>query len=177
MLWRAAPHALARLGHRKIGLPNVKAILMDMDMQKTMDFIVEQQANFHVQMSEITEKLNLWIDQSIGMEERHDREIADIRAIEASTRMEVRRAIRAGVEEQRRERVRRQALDDKLAASRLELAASRLATEQTFKEVADAQAASRLATEQTFKDLAASQLITDEKFRKLLETLSKRNGA
>lgn len=153
---------------------------MDMDLQKTMDFIVEQQANFHVQMSELTEKMNLWVDQSIGMEERHDHEIAEIRAIEASTRMELRRAIRASVEEQRRERVRRQAIDDKLAASQRltdlkfqELAASQLVTEQTFKELA----ASRLATDQTFKELAASQLVTDQKFEKLIEALSKRNGA
>jgi hypothetical protein len=141
-----------------------------MDLQKAIDFMVEQQENFHVRMSELTEKMDRWVDQSIGMEERHDREIAEIRAIEASTRVELRRAIRASVEEQRRERARRQALDDKLAAL---LAASRWETEQTFKDLA----ASQRETDRMIQELAASQRAGDQKFEKLIETLSKRNGA
>jgi hypothetical protein len=117
-----------------------------MDVEKTMEFLLAQQARFDAQMSELTEKMNLLVDQHIGMEERHDREeerhdreIADIRAVAASTRVELRRGIRLSVEEQRRERVRRQALDDGITK------------------------------------LAAAQVITEEKLQKLIDSL-RRNG-
>jgi hypothetical protein len=88
-----------------------------MDVEKTIEFLLEHQARFEVRMAELTDKMDLMVDQQIGMEERHDREMAEIRA-------SLRQAVRLSVEEQRRERVRRQALDtkvDKVATSLHEL--------------------------------------------------------
>ncbi|HXB71025.1 MAG TPA: hypothetical protein VNY05_22510 [Candidatus Acidoferrales bacterium] len=84
-----------------------------MDVQSTIEFLFGQQARFDAQMAELTEKMDLMVDHQIGMDERHDREIADIRSA-------LRQAVRLSVEEQRRERARRQALDtkvDKVATS------------------------------------------------------------
>jgi hypothetical protein len=76
---------------------------------------------------------DLLVDQQIGMEERHDREIADIRAVAASTRLELRCGIRLSVEEQRRECVRRQALDDGIT----KLAAAQVVTEEKLQKLID----------------------------------------
>src|SRR5712692_8833126 len=78
-----------------------------MDVEKTIEFLLEHQARFEVRMAELTDKMVALIDRGLDSEERHDREITEIRG-------ELRRAIRAGIEEQRRERVRRQALDAKV---------------------------------------------------------------
>jgi hypothetical protein len=83
------------------------------DVESTIEFLLGQQARFDSQMAELTEKMDLMVDHQIGMDERHDREIADIRAA-------LRQTVRLSVEEQRRERARRQALDtkvDKVATS------------------------------------------------------------
>jgi hypothetical protein len=102
-----------------------------MDVEKTIEFLLEHQARFEVRMAELTakmaessakmdewserfnERMDSMLEYHIGVEERHDREMATIRS-------ELNRAVRASIEEHRRERVRRKALDaklDKLAAS------------------------------------------------------------
>jgi hypothetical protein len=96
-----------------------------MDVEKTIEFLLEHQARFDARfdaqmdnlnaqmsgltgkMADLTDKMDSMVDQQIGMEERHDREIADIRSA-------LRQAVRLSIEEQRRERVRRQALDTKV---------------------------------------------------------------
>jgi hypothetical protein len=91
-----------------------------MDVEKTIEFLLEHQARFEVRMAKLTDKMDAMLDHQIGMEERHDREMADIRAVSAESRAELRRGIRSSIEEQRRERVRRNTLDlklDKLATS------------------------------------------------------------
>src|SRR5437870_1395375 len=74
----------------------IATIQVSMDVQKTMEFILEQQA--HCQSL---------IDQST---EQHKREMAEIRK-------ELRRGIRLSVEEARRERKRRHELDARLTAA------------------------------------------------------------
>lgn len=68
-----------------------------MDIQKTIEFILEHQAHFATQLEEM--RLH-----QLAAEERHDREMAAIRS-------ELRRAIRLSIEEHRRERVRRHELE------------------------------------------------------------------
>jgi hypothetical protein len=82
-----------------------------------MEFLLEQQANF--------------VGSEAAAKERHDREIAEIRQIMADTqeigrqtRLELRRAVRLGVQEARAERKRRKEEDAKLAASQAALEAS-----------------------------------------------------
>jgi len=64
------------------------------DVEKTIEFLLGQQARFDAQMVELTEKIDLMVDRQIGMDERHDREIGDIRSA-------LRQALRLSVEEQR----------------------------------------------------------------------------
>jgi hypothetical protein len=101
-----------------------RATMSDMDVEQTIEFLLGQQVRFDTQMgalnekfaekmAELSDKMESMVDYQIGMDERHDREIADIRSA-------LRQAVRLSVEEQRRERVRCQALDakvDKVATS------------------------------------------------------------
>ena len=111
---------------------------MDMDVEKTIELLLEQQARldarFDAQMSQLTEKMGEAADRAAEMDERHDREMADIRGSLSELRGSLRQAVRLSVEEQRRERVRRQ-------------------------------------------DLAAAQLATEARLQKLIDLLSKKNGA
>lgn len=80
-----------------------------MDLERTMEFLLQQQANFEAREAAATE--------------RHNREVAEIRHIIAETqeigrqtRLELRRAVRLGVQEARAERRRCREADEKLAA-------------------------------------------------------------
>jgi hypothetical protein len=94
-----------------------------MDVEKTMEFLLEQQAQFQARMeasqarmdasqarmdasdARFEARMNQMAERQLQAEERADREIAAIRA-------ELRRGIRLSIEEQRRERQRRQELAD-----------------------------------------------------------------
>jgi soluble cytochrome b562 len=78
-----------------------------MDVEKTIAFLLEQQANFESQMG-------LLAQQQREASMRHEKEMADFRHGVAELRDEVRRAVHAGIEEQRRERRRRLELDERL---------------------------------------------------------------
>jgi hypothetical protein len=84
-------------------------------MGALLDQLVEHQVH-------MDEKLEAWTERQLQAEERHDKEMAEIRA-------ELRRAVRLSIEEQRRERVRRQELTKKLS----ELAVAQALTEQELK--------------------------------------------
>jgi recombination DNA repair RAD52 pathway protein len=72
-----------------------------MDVEKTMEFILEQTAQIHAIQMKAEEHFA-----------RHDRDIAEINAI-------LRRAVRLAVQEARAERKRRREADDQLASSQL----------------------------------------------------------
>jgi hypothetical protein len=112
---------------------NRKSILMDMDVQKTMEFLLEQQARFDAQMGLLTVKMDEAAERAAEMDERHDREMADLRGSLSELRGSLRQAVRLSVEEQRRERVRRQALDEKMT----QLASSQLATDERLRNLLD----------------------------------------
>ena len=97
-----------------------------MDVEKTIEFILEHEASFTVKMERVGERLDKLtervdkltgkVDQLAEMqanaEQRFERQTLQIRA-------EFRRAVRLGVEEFRRERVRRREMDERLTASHL----------------------------------------------------------
>ena len=102
-----------------------------MDVEKTMEFILDQMAQLAVQQAEAGER-------QARAEERHDREISQIRGT-------LDRAVRLGIREARHERRRRQALDDKVAQLAAitdekitQLAASHLLTEEKLQGLIDA---------------------------------------
>lgn len=76
-------------------------------MSDKMAVLTDKMGELTLKMGELTLKMDSMVDQQIGMEERHDREVGDIRSA-------LRQAVRLSIEEQRRERVRRQALDTKV---------------------------------------------------------------
>ena len=90
-----------------------------MDIEKTMEFLLGQQARFDAPMFQLA-------DRAAEIEERHDREMAEIRSA-------LSRAVRAGIEEQRRERVRRNELDGKIT----QLAAAQVVTEEKLQKLLD----------------------------------------
>jgi hypothetical protein len=103
-----------------------------MDIERAIEFLLQQaaqqqawseaqQARFDAQQAQFRGDFE---DRQKGYEERHDREMAAIRA-------ELRRGVRLAVEEARRERKRRQEEDAKLAATDEKLAASHAALEET----------------------------------------------
>ena len=67
-----------------------------MDVEKTMEFLLEQQAHFNENLARLTR-------YQIDAGERHDREMAALRA-------ELRRGVHLSIEEARQERQRRHAL-------------------------------------------------------------------
>jgi predicted nucleic acid-binding Zn-ribbon protein len=97
-----------------------------MDLQRAMEFILEQEAKLHDQMQALTEKMDGLTDRMLEVEERHDREMADVRA-------ELRRAVRLSVQEHRNERARRQELDKKIT----QLAAAQVITEEKLQRLID----------------------------------------
>ena len=104
---------------------------MNVDVEKTIEFLLEHQARFEVRMADLTEKMAELTDKmddqteraaerAAEMDERHDKEMSDVRAVLAGIGYELRRGIRSSIEEHRRERVRRKAQDmkiDQLAVS------------------------------------------------------------
>ena len=90
-----------------------------MDIEKTMEFLLGQQARFEALMFHLA-------DRAADMEDRHDREMSEIRSA-------LSRAVRAGIEEQRRERVRRNELDGKIT----QLAAAQVVTEEKLQKLLD----------------------------------------
>ena len=97
---------------------------MNMDVEKTIEFLLEQQARFDAQLSQLTEKMDEQAERAAEraaeMDERHEREMSDVRAVLAGIGYELRRGIRSSIEEHRRERMRRKSLDlkiDQLAVS------------------------------------------------------------
>jgi predicted metal-dependent hydrolase len=87
------------------------------DIQGTMEFILEQQAAIDAKLDKLAENAG-----------RHEKEIAAINTI-------LRRAIRLGVEEQRRERVRRQELEARFEEKVTQLAAVQLLAEEQTAEL------------------------------------------
>jgi hypothetical protein len=65
-------------------------------------------------------------EMAVAAEERHDKEMGEIRA-------ELRRAVRLSVEEARRERVRRQEADERLDGYITKLAAAQLETDHSLQ--------------------------------------------
>ena len=91
-----------------------------------MEFLLQQQANFEA--------------REAAAKERHDREMSEIRKsiaetqeIGRQTRLELRRAVRLGVQEARAERKRRKEEDAKLAAVDAKLAASQESLRQSLQ--------------------------------------------
>jgi len=76
-------------------------------------------------------KADLIREMAVAAEERHDREMGEIRA-------GLRRAVRLSVEEARRERVRRQEGDERLDGHITKLAAAQLETEHKLQSLIDA---------------------------------------
>jgi hypothetical protein len=86
-----------------------------MEIERTMQFILECQASTEARLQELAET-------SAANAARHDRQIAQINNI-------LRRAIRASVEEHRRERVRRQEMDKRFDEKITQLASAQLLNE------------------------------------------------
>jgi len=74
-----------------------------MDIEKTMEFLLEQQSRFDSQMDRLSEFQIQAEERQASSEARHDTDMAAIRA-------ELRRAVRFSVEESRREREQRHKL-------------------------------------------------------------------
>jgi hypothetical protein len=86
------------------------------DIERTMEFILEQAAATEATMARLAARVD-----------RHDEEMKAIRNT-------LRRAVRMAVEEQRRERVRRRELDEKIT----QLAAAQLLAEEQTARLRDA---------------------------------------
>ena len=98
---------------------------MNMDVERTIEFLLGQQARFDVQLSQLTEKMDKLTDKmdeqaeraaerTAEMDERHEKEMSDVRAVLAGIGYELRRGIRLSIEEHRRERLRRKSTDTKI---------------------------------------------------------------
>jgi uncharacterized protein Yka (UPF0111/DUF47 family) len=94
----------------------------------------------------LTQSMELMEERQIAAEERHEREMADIRREGDRMRTDMRRAFAMGVREARNERRRRRELDQKIN-----------------------QANSTL--DEKITQLAAAQLITEEKLQAFLESM------
>jgi chromosome segregation ATPase len=113
--------------------PESFIIETSMDLQRAMEFVLEQEAKLHIQMQALTEKMDGLTERMLELEERHDREMADGRAATAELRAELRRAVRLSVQEHRNERARRQELDQKIT----QLAAAQVITEEKLQRLID----------------------------------------
>lgn len=92
---------------------------MAMDVEKTMEFILEQQAQIHTMQMKAEEHFA-----------RHDGDIAKINEI-------LRRAVRLAVQEERAERKRRREADERLDLKMDQLASSQLLTEEKLRMLGD----------------------------------------
>jgi hypothetical protein len=81
-----------------------------MNVEKTMEFLLDQQAHLAASLSRLNE-------YNIDAGERHDRERAALRHEMSGLRAELRRAVRLSVEEARRERERRHEMYAELSAT------------------------------------------------------------
>ena len=115
-----------------------------MDVERTIAFLVENQARFDVKLAELGDKINLLVDRQIEAENRHEKAVVDSRKDMADLRSELRRAIHASVEEQRRERQRRHEMEDRLTVGMQQM-------------------------QNGIRDLAAAQKVTEEKLQRFLD--------
>lgn len=100
-----------------------------MDVEKTIEFILEQQARFevlHQKTEEMHQKSAAMYQQSAAMHQRTE-------ALHAKTEATLRRAIRLGVREARHERQRRRELGETFDQKMTQLAAAQLITEEKFE--------------------------------------------
>lgn len=94
-----------------------------MDVEKTMEFILEQSAH----TAAMLEQAKAQSDEHLA---RHDRQIAQINEI-------LRRAVRLAVQEARAERKRRREADERLDLKMDQLASSQLLTEEKLRLLGD----------------------------------------
>jgi hypothetical protein len=94
-----------------------------MDVEKTMEFILEQQAHMAARLDQGKAQA----DEQLA---RHDRQIAQINTI-------LRRAVRLTVQEARAERKRRREADERLDLRMDQLASSQLVTEEKLQRLED----------------------------------------
>src|SRR5579862_8577941 len=109
----------------------------------TIDERLERLVERHEALTETVEMLAL---RQADAEERHEREMEEIRKEGVATRAELRRAIRLGIQEARSQRRRRHELDEKLAQS-------------------------AAALDEKITQLAAAQLVTEEKLQRFINSL------
>jgi hypothetical protein len=105
-----------------------------MDLEKAISFLLEQQAASHARQAEAEARFNAQMDKlaefQMEAERRHTVEIADIR-------LDLKRAIQAGVVEARQERKRRQEMHEGLSAAISSLAAAQKVTEEKLQLLID----------------------------------------
>lgn len=117
---------------------------VSMDIERTIEFLLQQQANFEAreaaakerfdaQMAQVGAKLQQVADNQQRLTDNQTRSDKEIGLI----RNELRRAVRLAVQEAREERRRRQEGDAKLAEDNARLAASQEELRQTLKAFID----------------------------------------
>lgn len=94
-----------------------------MDVEKTIEFILEQSAH----TAAMLEQARAQADEHLA---RHDRQISGINAI-------LRRAVRLAVQEGRAERKRRKEADERLDAKMDQLASAHLMNEEMIKKLGE----------------------------------------
>src|SRR5712691_6134174 len=134
-------------------------------IERSLEALAEQQAQFAFHLIDSGAEFDRRMQESDDRfarqmregSERHNWEMGEIRQEARALRHELNSAVRASVEEARRERVRRKELDDKLT----QLASAQLLTEEK------AQAAN-----EKIAQLASAQLLTEDKERALNEKMA-----
>ena len=124
-----------------------------MDVEKTMEFILENLADVGVTLAELGVK-----------QARTERQIHGLQTL---AKMGVRQLVKLGAAQKRTEK-----MVYELAVSHRELAASHKELAASHKELAASQkelAASHKLTEKALRELAVSQKRTDEKFQRWLD--------
>ena len=103
---------------------------MAMDVEKTMEFILEKTAHTAAMLEQAkaqAEQTKVQADEHLA---RHDRQIAQINEI-------LRRAVRLAVQEARAERKRRREADERLDRKMDQLASAQLLSEEKLQKVWD----------------------------------------
>jgi hypothetical protein len=108
----------------------------------------------------LTQSLELVALRQSDAEERHEREMAEIRRLALATRVDLRRAIALAVREARHERSRRRELEGKMDEKITQLAAAQLVTEEKLQKV-----------DEKITQLAAAQLVTEEKLQAFISSM------
>jgi hypothetical protein len=111
---------------------------MRMDLEKAISFLLEQQATSQARFDARIDKL---AEFQMEAERRHTVEIADIR-------LELKRAIQAGVVEARQERKRRNEMHEELSRAQRAM----------------------------YEELSAAQKVTEEKLQRFIDSLTHKNG-